>query len=154
MIKRIIILLKILSKISDSLYMLRWSNRSYLARYTVILVTSRDCSHITWFRNPASVSLLATSRAFKKRWSLKRWRCRVSSSSFERRVLSKHVWFTRRLSDLLLFTHRFLDMRRMIAQITSSIQRRSLSRCSNNVWKWSMIISKRCRRKFSRSKFT
>ncbi len=30
------------------------------ARYTVILVTSRDCSHITWSRNSASVSLLAT----------------------------------------------------------------------------------------------
>jgi hypothetical protein len=54
------ILLKILFKMSDSLYMLRWSNRSYFARCTVILVTSRDCNHITWSRNPASVSLLAT----------------------------------------------------------------------------------------------
>jgi hypothetical protein len=45
---------------SDSLYMLRCSNRSCLARYTVILIISRDCSHITWSRNPASVSLLAT----------------------------------------------------------------------------------------------
>jgi hypothetical protein len=45
---------------SNSLYMLRCSNRSYLDRYTVILITSRDCNHITWFRNSASVSLLAT----------------------------------------------------------------------------------------------
>jgi hypothetical protein len=45
---------------NDSLYMLRCSSRSYLVRYTVILVTSRDCNHITWFRNLASVSLLAT----------------------------------------------------------------------------------------------
>jgi hypothetical protein len=69
----------------------------------------------------------------QKKWSLKRWRCHVSSFSSERRVLSKHVWFTKWLSDLLLFTHRFSDMRRMIAQITSSIRRRNLSRCSNIV---------------------
>jgi hypothetical protein len=60
MIEHIIILLKVLSKMNDSLYMLRWSSRSYPVRYTVILVTSRDCSHITWSRNPASVPLLAT----------------------------------------------------------------------------------------------
>jgi hypothetical protein len=54
------ILLEVLSRMSDSLYMLRCSNRSYSARYTVILVTSRDCRHVTWFRNSASVSLLAT----------------------------------------------------------------------------------------------
>jgi hypothetical protein len=52
-------LLKILFKMSDSLHMLRCPSLSYFARYTVILVTSRDCSHITWSRNPASVSLLA-----------------------------------------------------------------------------------------------
>jgi hypothetical protein len=45
---------------NNSLYMLRCSSRSYLVRYTVILITSRDCSHITWSRNPASVPLLAT----------------------------------------------------------------------------------------------
>ncbi len=50
---------------SDSLYMLKWSNRSYFARYTVILVTSRDCNHITWSRNPAFVSLLATRISLK-----------------------------------------------------------------------------------------
>jgi hypothetical protein len=53
-------LLKILSKMNDSLYMLKWLNRSYLVRCTIILITSRDCNHITWFRNSASVSLLAT----------------------------------------------------------------------------------------------
>jgi hypothetical protein len=58
--KRLVVLLKVLSKMSDSLYILRCSDRSYPARYTVILVTSRDCSHITWFRNSAFVSLLAT----------------------------------------------------------------------------------------------
>ncbi len=37
--------------------------RSYPVRYTVILITSRDCSHITWFsRNSVSVSLLATQK--------------------------------------------------------------------------------------------
>jgi hypothetical protein len=45
---------------SDSLYMLRCSSRDYSAQCTVILVTSHDCNHITWFRNPASVSLFAT----------------------------------------------------------------------------------------------
>jgi hypothetical protein len=52
---------------SDSLYMLRCSSRSYFARYTVISVTSRDCDHITWFcRNSASVSLLATLSSSSK----------------------------------------------------------------------------------------
>jgi hypothetical protein len=61
MIERIIVLLKrFYSKMSDSLYMLRCSDRSYFALYTVILVTLRDCNHITWFCNSASVSLLAT----------------------------------------------------------------------------------------------
>jgi hypothetical protein len=60
MIKRIIILLEVLSKMSDFLHMLKWSNRSYFIRYTIILVTSRDCNHISWFRNSAFVSLLAT----------------------------------------------------------------------------------------------
>jgi hypothetical protein len=55
-----VILLEVLSKVNDPLYMLRCPGRSYFARYTVILVTSRDCNHITWFRNSASVSLLAT----------------------------------------------------------------------------------------------
>jgi hypothetical protein len=45
---------------NDSLYMLRWSNWSYLVRCTIILITSRDCNYITWFRNSASVSLFAT----------------------------------------------------------------------------------------------
>jgi hypothetical protein len=71
MIKRILILLEILSKMSDSLYILRCSGRSYPVRYTVILVTSRDCSHITWSRNPASVSLLATVKCSRLSCSLK-----------------------------------------------------------------------------------
>jgi hypothetical protein len=50
-------------------FILRWailyiccecSGRSYFVRYIIILVTSHDCNHITWFRNSASVSLLAT----------------------------------------------------------------------------------------------
>jgi hypothetical protein len=45
---------------NDSLYMLKCSSRSYLARYTVIFITSRDCNHITWFSNSASVSLFTT----------------------------------------------------------------------------------------------
>jgi hypothetical protein len=61
MIERIVVLLEVSSKVNDPLYMLRCPDRSYPARYTVILVTSRDCSHITWSRrNPAFVSLLAT----------------------------------------------------------------------------------------------
>jgi hypothetical protein len=61
MIKRIVVLLEVLSKMNDPLYMLKCPGRSYLARYTATLATSRDCSHITWSRrNPASVSLLAT----------------------------------------------------------------------------------------------
>jgi hypothetical protein len=43
--------------------MLGCPNRSYLVRYTVILVISRDCNHITWSRNSASVSLLAIFRS-------------------------------------------------------------------------------------------
>jgi hypothetical protein len=35
-------------------------NNLKVTRYTVILITLRDCNHITWFRNSASVSLLAT----------------------------------------------------------------------------------------------
>jgi hypothetical protein len=48
------------------LYILRCSDRSYLVRYTIILITSlivitsRDRNHITWFRNSAFVSLFAT----------------------------------------------------------------------------------------------
>jgi hypothetical protein len=60
-IKRMIVLLFYSTLRWVTLYICwRCPDRSYLARYTVILVTSRDCSHITWFRNPASVSLLAT----------------------------------------------------------------------------------------------
>ncbi len=64
MIKRIIILLKILSKMNNLFYIYwDWSNRFLfiLFWHLIILITSRDCNHITWFcRNSASVSLLAT----------------------------------------------------------------------------------------------
>ncbi len=46
MVERIVVLLEVLSKVSDSLYILRYSNRSYFAQYTVILVTSRDSVEI------------------------------------------------------------------------------------------------------------
>jgi hypothetical protein len=61
MIKRIVVLL-FFSTLRWTTFYIYWecSNRSYFARYTVILITSRDCNHITWFRNSASVSLLAT----------------------------------------------------------------------------------------------
>jgi hypothetical protein len=61
MIERIVVLLE------D--FTLRWATLyiCWGARVEVIpfgtqssLVTSRDCNHITWFRNSASVSLLAT----------------------------------------------------------------------------------------------
>jgi hypothetical protein len=61
MIKRIVTLFKDSTlRWAILLYMLRFSNRSYFARYTIILITSRDRNHITWFRNFAFVSLLAT----------------------------------------------------------------------------------------------
>ncbi len=41
-------------------------------------------------RSTSSSSEELTSRAFRKRWSLKRWRCRVSSFSSEERVLLEH----------------------------------------------------------------
>jgi hypothetical protein len=59
-IELIVVFPEVLSKVSNPLYMLRCPGRSYPARYTATLATSRDCSHITWSRNPASVPLLAT----------------------------------------------------------------------------------------------
>ncbi len=59
-VELIVVFPEVLSKVSNPLYMLGCPGRSYPARYTAILATSRDCSHITWSRNPASVSLLAT----------------------------------------------------------------------------------------------
>jgi hypothetical protein len=106
MIKRIVVLFKVLSKMSDSLYMLRCSSRSYLVRYTVILVTSRDCNHITWSRNSASVSLLATlshrtwvandfssSQLFQKRSKLSD--CTFWSFSYKRKFSFLLIFCTR-----------------------------------------------------------
>jgi hypothetical protein len=45
---------------NDFLYILKCSNRSYFAWYIIMLITSRDCNHITWSLNSAFVSLLAT----------------------------------------------------------------------------------------------
>jgi hypothetical protein len=46
---------------SNSLYMLRMpGSKLFRPIHTIILVTSRDCNHITWSRNSVSVSLLAT----------------------------------------------------------------------------------------------
>jgi hypothetical protein len=64
MIKRIVVLLKILSKMNNlfNIYW-DWSNRFLFISswHLVILITSRDRNHITWFwRNSVSVSLLAT----------------------------------------------------------------------------------------------
>jgi hypothetical protein len=45
---------------SNTLYMLKCPGWSYFARYTVILVTSRDFSHITWLSQSCFCILLAT----------------------------------------------------------------------------------------------
>ncbi len=50
MIEHIVVLLKVLSKMSDPLYMLRCPGRSYFARYTVILITSRDSAILLLYR--------------------------------------------------------------------------------------------------------
>jgi hypothetical protein len=51
MIERIVVLLKrFYSKVNASLYMLRCSNRSYFARCTVILITSRDFAILLLYR--------------------------------------------------------------------------------------------------------
>jgi hypothetical protein len=58
---RLLFFVRFYSKMSNSSIYVECSNRSYFARYTIILITSRDCTHITWFdRNSASVSLFAT----------------------------------------------------------------------------------------------
>jgi hypothetical protein len=50
MVERIVVLLKVLSKVSDPLYMLRCPGRSYPARYTATLVTSRDPAILLLYR--------------------------------------------------------------------------------------------------------
>jgi hypothetical protein len=127
MIERIVVLLKILFKMKDSLYMLRCSNRSYFARYTIILITSRDCNHITWFRNSASVSLLATlshwtwiasdfssSQVFQKRSN-------ISNCTFWKFFYRRKIFFLTHLlyakstlnSDRELYKKRWCDQMRI-----------------------------------------
>jgi hypothetical protein len=102
MIDRIVILLKDSNlRWAILLYMLRCSNRSYLVRYTIILITSRDRNHITWFRNSASVSLLAT-------FSHKTWIANDFSSSqfFQKRSkISDYIFwnFSYKRKNFFLF---------------------------------------------------
>jgi hypothetical protein len=64
MIKHIVILFKILFKMSDSLYMLNVQVEVISLDTQSSLVTSRDYNHIRWFcRNSVSVSLFATKRS-------------------------------------------------------------------------------------------
>jgi hypothetical protein len=110
---------------SNSLYMLRCSDRSYFARYTVILITSRDCNHITWFRNSASVSLLAilshrtwiandfsSSQLFQKR-------SKISDCTFWK------FFYKRKFSFLFIFCTR----NRHSTVIESYIRRNDVIRC-------------------------
>ncbi len=110
---------------NDSLYMSRCSNRSYFARYTVILVTSRDCNHITWFRNSTSVSLRAIL-------SHKTWIASDFSSfqfSQKRSKISDCTFwkfsYIRKFSFLLIFCTR----NRHSTVIKSYIKRNDVIRC-------------------------
>jgi hypothetical protein len=128
MIKRIIILLEVLSKMSDSLYMLKWSSRSYFVRYTIILITSRDCNHITWFRNSASVSLLATlshrtwiANDFFSSFQLFQKRSKISDCTFLKNFLQTKIFFLTHLlytkstfnSDRELYKKKWCDQMRI-----------------------------------------
>ncbi len=103
---------------NDSLYILRCSNRSYFARYTIILITSRDCSHITWFRNSASVSLLATL-------SHKTWVANDFSSSqlFQKRSKRLRLHFLK----IFLQTKNFFFIHLLYAKSTLNNDRIQLS---------------------------
>ncbi len=85
MIKRIVILLKILSKMSNLFYIYwNWSNRFLFISswHLIILITSRDYNHITWScRNFAFVSMLAT--LFHRTW--------VASDFFIISIFSKTI---------------------------------------------------------------
>jgi hypothetical protein len=65
----------------------------------------RICDVVKQFFNQIRVLKMQIDIKFKwrtyvknnnKKWSLKRWRYRISSSSFKKRVLSKLDWFTKR----------------------------------------------------------
>ncbi len=125
MIKHIVVLLKVLSKMSDFLYMLNCSSRSYFFRYTVISVTSRDCNHITWFcRNSVSVSLLAIQiwlKALITR-SIDFW---IFASIAQFRRNQRSSWSSSLSSRIRLLT-KFNQMRNQKLKTSSS----SLSRCA------------------------
>jgi hypothetical protein len=61
MIKRIVVLLKD-STLRWTILYICWDARIEVISFDTqsSLITSRDCNHITWFRNSASVSLFAT----------------------------------------------------------------------------------------------
>jgi hypothetical protein len=106
--------------------MLRCSNRSYLVRYTIILVTSRDCNHIMWFRNSASVSLLATLS--HRTWiandfsssQLSQKRSKISDWTFWKKFLQTKIFFLIHLlyakstfnNNLKLYKKRWCDQMR------------------------------------------
>jgi hypothetical protein len=93
MIEHIVVLLKVLSKVDNPLYMLGCPGRSYPARYTATLATSRDFSHITWSRNPASVSLLATECLVslnKNLWRVHCWQKSQNQLSINREIINVH----------------------------------------------------------------
>jgi hypothetical protein len=110
---------------SDPLYMLRCPGRSYLVRYTIILITSRDFSHITWCRNPASVSLLATLS--HRTWiaddfssfQLSQKRSKISDCTFWK------ISYKRKISFLLISCTR----NRHLTVIESYIRRDDVIRC-------------------------
>jgi hypothetical protein len=128
MIKRIVILLEILSKMNDSLYMLRCSSRSYFVRYTIILIISRDCNRITWFRNSVFVSLLATH-------SHRTWIANDFSSSQLSQKRSKRL----RLHFLKIFlqTKIFLSYLSLVRDTLNSDWRLYKKRWCNLMQTWS-----------------
>jgi hypothetical protein len=98
--------------------MLRCSGRSYLDRYTVILVSSRDCSHITWSRNSASVSLLATETTIHRDIIYLRDQIYKTNSN-------------RKRSDLITKSDDSVDMRRRIFSDDNNIREQSKRYCSD-----------------------
>jgi hypothetical protein len=105
--------------------MLRCSSRSYLARYTVILVTSRDCNHITWFRNSAFVSLLAT-------FSHRTWIANdFSSSQFsqKRSKISDCTFWKNFLQTKIFFLTHLLYAKSTLNSDRSYIRRDDVIKC-------------------------
>jgi hypothetical protein len=110
---------------NDSLYILKCSNWNYFVRCTIILITSRDCNHITWFRNSVFVSLFAT-------FSHRTWVANdFSSSQFfknDRNVSDCIFWknfYKRKFSFLLISCTR----NRHSTVIESYIKRNDVIKC-------------------------